>query len=509
MTFTKERLQEAASIIVSDIDNNSEDLTLSIISAPNWLGIDEFDLIGTPSFNDGGDNPILLNLSDLETSSSFEYQLTIEESNQPPISSNIDLVLDEDSSIEFTLLSIDSEGDNLTYSYTSPSSGSITGNAPYLIYTPDSNFNGEDSFTYTASDSYNESSATININVISVNDIPVAESATFNMDSDESLVFNLSDYISAINEMKVRGAPLIGVTAAFGLAESIKKDPNNKNIESSYKKLLETRPTAVNLKWALDKIKTEVLQYNIQKRANIAFNIAKNIRKNDIEYCKRIGEHGYQIIKNLYNKKKRTINILTHCNAGWLAAIDWGTAIAPIYMSFKKKIPIHIWVDETRPRNQGALLTAWELEQEKIPYTVIVDNAGGYLMQKGDVDLCIVGSDRTAMNGDVCNKIGTYLKAISAYENKIPFFVALPISTFDKNSRSGNDIPIENRSSKEITHIKYLKNNKFLESKIFLNSQKFSNPAFDITPSKYITKLITNRGIINPNTQSIKKVMKS
>ena len=320
---------------------------------------------------------------------------------------------------------------------------------------------------------------------------------------------NLSDYISAIKEMKVRGAPLIGVTAAFGLAESIKKYPDDKNIELSYKKLLETRPTAINLKWALDKIKIKVLQYNIKKRADIAFNVAKNIRKNDIDYCKRIGEHGYQIIKDIYNKKKRTINILTHCNAGWLAAIDWGTAIAPIYMSFKKKIPIHIWVDETRPRNQGALLTAWELEQEKIPHTVIVDNAGGHLMQKGDVDLCIVGSDRTAMNGDVCNKIGTYLKAISAYENKIPFFVALPISTFDKSSKSGNDIPIENRPSKEITHVKYLKNNKFLEGKIFLNSQNFSNPAFDITPSKYITKLITNRGIIEPNIKSIKKVMKS
>ena len=320
---------------------------------------------------------------------------------------------------------------------------------------------------------------------------------------------NLSDYILAIKEMKVRGAPLIGVTAAFGLAESIKKDPNDKNIEFSYKKLLETRPTAINLKWALDEVRIGVLKHNIKNRAAIALKIAKKIRINDIEFCKKIGEYGYQIIKNLYKKKKRTINILTHCNAGWLAAVDWGTAIAPIYMSFKKKIPIHIWVDETRPRNQGALLTAWELEQKKIPHTVIVDNAGGYLMQKGDVDLCIVGSDRTAMNGDVCNKIGTYLKAISAYENKIPFFVALPISTFDKSSKSGNDIPIENRSSKEITHVKYLKNNEFLECKIFLNSQNFSNPAFDITPSKYITKLITNRGIIEPNEKSIKKVMKS
>ena len=320
---------------------------------------------------------------------------------------------------------------------------------------------------------------------------------------------NLSDYILAIKEMKVRGAPLIGVTAAFGLAESIKKDPNDKNIEFSYKKLLETRPTAINLKWALDEVRIGVLKHNIKNRAAIALKIAKKIRINDIEFCKKIGEYGYQIIKNLYKRKKRTINILTHCNAGWLAAVDWGTAIAPIYMSFKKKIPIHIWVDETRPRNQGALLTAWELEQKKIPHTVIVDNAGGYLMQKGDVDLCIVGSDRTAMNGDVCNKIGTYLKAISAYENKIPFFVALPISTFDKSSKSGNDIPIENRSSKEITHVKYLKNNEFLECKIFLNSQNFSNPAFDITPSKYITKLITNRGIIEPNEKSIKKVMKS
>ena len=319
---------------------------------------------------------------------------------------------------------------------------------------------------------------------------------------------NTSDFCEAITKMKVRGAPLIGVTAAFGLALAIKQNPKKKNIEKYYEKLLKTRPTAINLKWALDEVKNKVLNYNENRRAEEAIKIAKNIRTKDIESCKKIGLYGFKIIEKLFKKKKKVINILTHCNAGWLAAIDWGTAIAPIYMAKRKKIHVHIWVDETRPRNQGALLTAWELEQEKIPYTIIVDNAGGYLMQEGKVDLCIVGSDRTAMNGDVCNKIGTYLKAISAYQNKIPFFVALPTSTIDPKSQSGKDIPIEERDPREITHFKSLNKSKLIENKIYFNCKNISNPAFDITPSKFVTKLITEKGILDSNKKSIKRIIK-
>ncbi|MBS91542.1 MAG: S-methyl-5-thioribose-1-phosphate isomerase [Rickettsiales bacterium] len=318
---------------------------------------------------------------------------------------------------------------------------------------------------------------------------------------------SLNDFCLAIKNMKVRGAPLIGVTAAYALAFEIQRNSSNENIRSVIKKILKTRPTAVNLRWALETLKNEVMQFNLSKRPKKAMQIAEKIRQEDINNCKKIGEFGYKILREIYKKSRKRINILTHCNAGWLATVDWGTALSPIFYANKKGIPLHIWVDETRPRNQGALLTAWELKNEKIPYTVIVDNAGGHLMQNGDVDLCLVGSDRTTINGDVCNKIGTYLKAISAYENKIPFYVALPTSTIDRKIKNGKDIPIETRSGKELSKMLFGKSKSFEEGEIYFKGTNTLNPAFDVTPSKFISKIITENGICEAKRNSIKKIL--
>ena len=319
---------------------------------------------------------------------------------------------------------------------------------------------------------------------------------------------SLKDFCSAIFEMKVRGAPLIGVTAAFGLATLIQKNPSEKRINKIFAELIKTRPTAVNLKWALNLMKKKLLDLSYSQRSNESIKIAKMIMKNEISASKSIGRLGCDLIKRIFKKKKDTVNILTHCNAGWLATIDWGTALAPIYMAKRAKIPIHVWVDETRPRNQGALLTAWELDQEKIPYTIIVDNAGGHLMSEKKVDMCLVGSDRTASNGDVCNKIGTYLKAIAAFENLIPFYVALPSSTIDMEIKSGkNNIIIEERSGLELSNMNFIERRKIKSNEIYFKNAKTYNPAFDITPAKYITKLITEKGICNANKKSIKTIL--
>ena len=319
---------------------------------------------------------------------------------------------------------------------------------------------------------------------------------------------SLNDFCRAISDMKVRGAPLIGVTAALGFAKSIEQNSSTLNIKKCYQKLLKTRPTAVNLKWALDTIKKKLLKTIPSKRASLAIKLANLIRDNDIENCKQIGINGLKIIEQIYKKKKKPVNILTHCNAGWLATVDYGTALSPIFCANQAQIPLHVWVDETRPRNQGALLTSWELKNEKIPHTVIVDNAGGHLMQNGKVDLCLVGSDRTAMNGDVCNKIGTYLKAISAYENSIPFYVALPTSTIDRNLKNGSDIPIEIRDGKELSDLIFQKSKKLSTGRIYKNKTKTFNPAFDVTPSKFITALITENGICKADFSSIQRNLK-
>ena len=312
----------------------------------------------------------------------------------------------------------------------------------------------------------------------------------------------------AIKEMQVRGAPLIGVTAAYGMYIAAKENSDLKYLLKAGEKINSTRPTAVNLSWAINKIINNISNINKNDLPIKILEMANQIRQDDINNCKKIGEHGFDLIKKIYEKKHQPVNILTHCNAGWLATVDWGTALAPVYVAHKNNIPLHIWVDETRPRNQGFSLTSWELLNENIPNSLIVDNVGGHLMQHKKIDICITGTDRTASNGDVCNKIGTYLKALAAYDNNIPFYVSAPISSIEFNIENGvRDIPIEERDSEEVSHINGMDENHQLKKiKIVPNNAKCINFAFDVTPAKYITKLITEKGIIDPNFSSIIKL---
>ena len=312
----------------------------------------------------------------------------------------------------------------------------------------------------------------------------------------------------AIKEMQVRGAPLIGITAAFGMYVAARKNSNLDFLIKTAENLKITRPTAVNLSWAVDRILNQISSIQENNRENHILNLAKQMRSEDINSCNLIGENGFSLIESIYKEKKSTVNILTHCNAGWLATVDWGTALSPIFKANKYEVPIHVWVDETRPRNQGFNLTSWELINENIPNTLIVDNAGGHLMQKGQVDICITGTDRTSLNGDVCNKIGTYLKALAAYDNNIPFYVAAPISSIDFNITNGvNEIPIEERDSSEVSIIEGIdESNERKKIKIVPEGAICKNYGFDVTPAKYITKLITEKGIIETNIKSINKL---
>jgi len=319
----------------------------------------------------------------------------------------------------------------------------------------------------------------------------------------------VKDTINAIKIMEVRGAPLIGGAAAYGVALAIKENNDPDFIKKSSEDLIQSRPTAINLKWAVDRMMKKLLGVNIDKILETALNEAKEICNEDEKFCKNIGLNGLKIIEEIYDKKKDTVNILTHCNAGWLATINWGTATSPIYHAHKKGIPIHIWVDETRPRNQGANLTSYELNEEKIPNTIIADNTGGILMQRGEVDMCIVGTDRTLSNGDVCNKIGTYLKALAAHDNNVPFYVALPSSTIDWKTKEGKDIPIEERNSKELSHIEGIdEDNKPKKILIYPKKSKVLNLAFDVTPAKYVTGLITEKGICEASSNALNKMFK-
>jgi len=319
----------------------------------------------------------------------------------------------------------------------------------------------------------------------------------------------VKDAIKAIKLMEVRGAPLIGGTAAYGIVLAIKENPNPKFIQKSAKELIQSRPTAINLKWAVDRIMKKLADLNNDKVLDIALNEAKEICDEDERFCKNIGINGLKIIEEIYKRKKNTVNILTHCNAGWLATINWGTATSPIYHAHKKGIPIHVWVDETRPRNQGANLTSYELNEEGINNTIIADNTGGILMQRGDVDMCIVGTDRTLSNGDVCNKIGTYLKALAAHDNSVPFYVALPSSTIDWDIKNAKDIPIEERNAEELSHVEGIdENNEIKKVLIYPIKSKAMNLAFDVTPAKYVTGLITEKGICEASTDGLKKIFK-
>ena len=320
---------------------------------------------------------------------------------------------------------------------------------------------------------------------------------------------SIKDAINAIKIMEVRGAPLIGGTAAYGIVLAIQENNNSEFIKKNAENLIQSRPTAINLKWAVDRMMKKLSGINSDQILDIALKEAKEICDEDEKFCKSIGINGLKIIQEIYNKKKDTVNILTHCNAGWLATINWGTATSPIYHAHKKGIPVHVWVDETRPRNQGANLTSYELNEEEIPNTIIADNTGGILMQRGDVDICIVGTDRTLSTGDVCNKIGTYLKALAAHDNNVPFYVALPSSTIDWGIKNFKDIPIEERDSEELSHIEGLDENDDLKKiLIYPKKSKTLNLAFDVTPAKYITGLITENGICEASNEALKKMFK-
>ena len=319
----------------------------------------------------------------------------------------------------------------------------------------------------------------------------------------------VKDSINAIKTMEVRGAPLIGGTAAYGIVLAIIEKNDLNFIKQSAENLIQSRPTAINLKWAVYRMMKKLSGVNNNELPKVALDEAKAICEEDVKFCENIGLNGLKIIEEIYNKKKDTINILTHCNAGWLATINWGTATSPIYHAHKKGIPVHVWVDETRPRNQGANLTSYELNEEEVSNTIIADNTGGILMQRGEVDMCIVGTDRTLSTGDVANKIGTYLKALAAKDNNVPFYVALPSSTIDWDIKNYKDIPIEERNSEELSHIEGLdKNGNIKKIQIYPKKSKAMNLAFDVTPAKYVTGLITEKGVCEASEKGLKDLFK-
>jgi len=316
-----------------------------------------------------------------------------------------------------------------------------------------------------------------------------------------------ADFAAAIADMWVRGAPLIGATAAYGVAVQMALDPSDDALAQTWTVLHETRPTAINLRWALDDMKARLGPLAPGDRAAASMARAAEICDEDVECNRQIGVHGLEIIKTIAAGKKpgEPVNILTHCNAGWLATVDWGTATSPMYHASKAGIDIHVWVDETRPRNQGAHLTAWELAGHGVPHHLITDNAGGHLMQAGKVDVVIVGTDRTSARGDVCNKIGTYLKALAANDNGVPFYVALPSPTIDWTVHDGiAEIPIEERSGDEVTRVwGKLDDGSVAGVQICPDQTPAGNPAFDVTPARLVTGLITERGICEASAKSL------
>ena len=318
----------------------------------------------------------------------------------------------------------------------------------------------------------------------------------------------LDDAAEAIRTMRVRGAPLIGATAAWGMALAMRSGASDGDLDGAVQRLSATRPTAVNLQWALSRVREALAPLPAAERPGAAFELAVAICDEDAAINESIGRHGLGLIERLWRARSdrgEPLRILTHCNAGWLATVDWGTALAPVYHAHDAGIPLHVWVDETRPRNQGAALTAWELGAHGVPHDVIVDNAGGHLMQHGLVDLCITGTDRTAANGDVCNKIGTYLKALAAADNGVPFYVALPGPTIDWSVDDGvRGIPIEERDAGEVTHVSgALPGGDTASVRVTPAGATARNFAFDVTPARLVTALVTERGVCAANRQGL------
>jgi len=317
---------------------------------------------------------------------------------------------------------------------------------------------------------------------------------------------SMAECAHAIKVMQVRGAPLIGATGAYGLALAMRENPSDAALSAAYDILLATRPTAVNLRWALNDVRGWLVALPETKRAAAAWTRATEIGDEDVAICEAIGDNGLKLIQEAATRKStgETINILTHCNAGWIATVDWGTALAPIYKAHDAGLDLHVLVSETRPRNQGASLTCWELGCHGVPHTLVVDNAGGHLMQRGQVDLCIVGADRTCANGDVCNKIGTYPKALAARAHSVPFYVALPSPTIDWTLHDGKAIPIEERAEAEVTHMwGKTASGEFTSVRITPETTPAANPAFDVTPADLVTAFVTERGVCHASAEDL------
>ncbi len=318
---------------------------------------------------------------------------------------------------------------------------------------------------------------------------------------------SLPAFCHAIAAMQVRGAPLIGIAAAFGLARAMADDPSQQSLADAHSALLATRPTAVNLRWALDTVVAAVRDLKPAQRAGAALRVAQDLRRRDIDSCAAIGDNGLQLLRDLPHEGP--LQVMTHCNAGWLATIRWGTALAPIYKAHQAGMPVHVWVSETRPRNQGINLTAWELSRAGVPFTIVADNSAGQLLRQGMVDCVIVGSDRTAANGDVCNKVGTYLKALAARANDVPFYVALPESTIDWDCPDGGEIPIEERPDAEILAISGLDvGGNRQEVALAAQGSPAFNPAFDITPAKLVTALVTEHGVCQASREGLRMLLR-
>jgi methylthioribose-1-phosphate isomerase len=321
----------------------------------------------------------------------------------------------------------------------------------------------------------------------------------------------LADAATAIKDMHVRGAPLIGATAGYGLALALHEDASDAALQHAYQTLYATRPTAVNLRWALDRVRRLVLPLPVDQRADAAWQDATAICDEDAQTNHTIGQHGFELFRQLHASKadrSAPLNVMTHCNAGWLAAVDWGMSLSPVYLAHDAGIPVHVWVSETRPRGQGASLTAWELSEHGVPHTLIADNASGHLMQRGLVDACIVGADRVTSHGDVANKIGTYMKALAARAHHVPFYVAMPVSTIDWTIADGvRDIPIEQRSAREVTHMPGLADDGTRHEVLITRAgTQARNDGFDVTPAALVTALITEHGVFQATAAALARL---